>query len=840
MKSKLFSYFKNISSSKYIFLLYFVLNQSLTIIKGKSDTNKYKYMQFENGIRCIFVKSEVIYDSVCSLTLNSGWFNDTEIGIAHLIEHTITGGVTNYNGQNTFIKYLLENKGETNADVDGYRQRYYYRIKPEIFLESLSMFAEVFASPLFEEHVIERELDRINSEFEREKNMDLHRNSYIEKSFCFAPFSNFGCGNNATFFIDKDTKKRMPTPKIKEKISEWCNQNIFGDMFNIVIIHNEDINESQLEKYFSGIRKANTESRNIFPTALLSDFKPKLFKPEYTNKIICVKPLFDINELRILIEVPDQRILYKNNLLNFLIYFILLENDGYLLNLYKSRLLAKDIKAYLVVQASFTKLHIAIELLHKGMEDVQEVLNIFYDYINKFKCSKYDYELFQKEEHENFDFIEYTDTLDHAKDISDNMLLFPCENVLNFNYVYNEYSEKEVCYILDVLKKHENWMVLFISKTSFEMEKHYMKEPFYDIEYFIKQQISLDKPNIPSPSASNKIDFIEFSDGCKCFQRNLEKVYDEVENPEKIQEQQIQEPIIIDKEFGKFTFTSNHKIKCEESYIMIKLNFEVNMNNYIKTYFYTELLRQNILGRLDTYRFFKKTSYELDLSETGIEFIFSGKMDDLLLYIVEIFEIFRKNDKTMFEFVKILLTQKYQKMIETPSNRVLDVFKDSIINIKPKNDICLTEIKLLTKDDIQLKDGYFFEMFVCSNSAYEHFKCLFEFLYDKNLAPSKKFNFTYNDIEDEIQTCTTENLNEVGVFLQIKELPLIKSLALIKTIEYHCYNKFNELNAKSINAGYDLDCSNLFINNQAFLYFYVQKPKVAACDTIKNEIKNYI
>ncbi|KAK0367415.1 peptidase M16 inactive domain-containing protein, partial [Colletotrichum limetticola] len=131
-------------------------------------------------------------------------------GMAHAVEHLLSKGNKKFPAENGFFEYLGVNNGYSNAHTMPTSTKYVFQVaakpknneepsstNPSPLKEALHRFAENFISPLFSKDTIDRELQAVHSEHQKNTQLDSWRLEQVEKSLSNHkhPYHRFATGN---------------------------------------------------------------------------------------------------------------------------------------------------------------------------------------------------------------------------------------------------------------------------------------------------------------------------------------------------------------------------------------------------------------------------------------------------------------------------------------------------------------------------------------------------------------------------------------------------------------------------------------------------------------------
>ena len=150
---------------------------------------------------------------------------------------------------------------------------YYYKINNDALEKSLDIFSRFFIDPLFDPNLVDREVNAVNSEHDKNINNDfwLLRQVILNLSEKDSVINSFSTGNNETL-NNKNTREEM----IKFFNKYYCSDNI-----TISIISPNDIetNENMVKNIFGNIKEktSDNDTKNHMPKYLIKNKEYQLF-----------------------------------------------------------------------------------------------------------------------------------------------------------------------------------------------------------------------------------------------------------------------------------------------------------------------------------------------------------------------------------------------------------------------------------------------------------------------------------------------------------------------------------------------------------------------------------
>ncbi|WUR04768.1 insulin-degrading enzyme (IDE) [Vairimorpha necatrix] len=464
------------------------------IIKNKMDTNNYKYVVLQNRLKVLLISDEKADKSGCSLCVNVGSFDETEIsGLAHFLEHLLFMGTEKYPDENDYMNFLSMHNGSSNAYTCNDSTVYYFDVSNKYFNDALDRFAQFFIGPLFNKDSVDREISAVNSEFlgtvsndgnRRERFLQLCYKEELEES-------RFDCGNSDTLRIKN----------IREKVIDFYNNKYHPDRMACVVYSNKSIEEmEEIIKIFNDVpsektsNNTNNTSLTKYPCTRYNEYiqnvkkvnwynlwsqyndSDKIFKEDCVNKLLKLKSIEDTKRLDINIKTLHPNI--NNLLFDVLIEDILKEDKG-CIKILKDLNLAYDMSVYIRPIKYYGIFKISVFLTDKGFENPILVVNEIENFLKNYEMLSSDIQKMVDHNEINFMYREKEDVIDMIEEISDNIMRVPIQNILNYEYLNNKPSKELINEVMDSIRKREEW-VFFVSSNSFNLKS---KDSIYGIEY---------------------------------------------------------------------------------------------------------------------------------------------------------------------------------------------------------------------------------------------------------------------------------------------------------------------------------------------------------------------
>lgn len=153
----------------------------MEILKGLSDTNQYLSLTLPNRAEIILIRDESAESSACALRVGVGSLADprSHEGLAHLLEHVMFMGSEKFPGEAEFDRLVSNAGGESNAFTEPESTFFYFSTPSGSFERALEVFAAAFEAPRLDPDAAEREIEAVESEFQKNKASDAWREAQV-------------------------------------------------------------------------------------------------------------------------------------------------------------------------------------------------------------------------------------------------------------------------------------------------------------------------------------------------------------------------------------------------------------------------------------------------------------------------------------------------------------------------------------------------------------------------------------------------------------------------------------------------------------------------------------
>lgn len=436
------------------------------------------------GVLDNFLKYSIIHDdnddkSYVAVAVNTGSEMDPENyqGLAHFLEHMLFLGSKKFPGEKDFEEKVKMNGGMTNAYTSGNTTVYYLSILHEGLEEILEMFAQFFINPLFNEGSVNREVNAVNSEHEKNIQDDLWR-IYRFKSILSNPdhpIYNFSTGSLET----------LQKEDIREKMIQFYRQFYCANNIAISISSNKSIDETKqlIDKYFSVIEsKDEMKQKELYLEKVRTT---PVLKENTKGKWFQLIPIKDLKVLTYYWIIPSEIINYQSK--NWGIISYVMGNNGtnsFIDHLKKKGYLKGfdvDIENYM----TFTAFTVSVFCTKNGMENINYVNTMLNKYLQQLKqftnwdVIANDYQQIAKTKY-NFGSKESSMSL--VLEFVESMFKYPLNEIYSAPFLVSQLQHQKIPNLLENFLNPNKAVKILLSKNIDESKK-LQQEKFYGLKY---------------------------------------------------------------------------------------------------------------------------------------------------------------------------------------------------------------------------------------------------------------------------------------------------------------------------------------------------------------------
>jgi len=288
-----------------------------------------------------------------------------------------------------FVDFITLYGGKFNGYTDFENTGFFFKIHSDRFSEAIDIFSRFFIDPLFSAEYVEKEVNSVNSEFERNIQLDSKRKEMVLREIAHKDslFHRFSTGNKHTL-LEYAKKKNID---LKEKVYEFYQKNYRPDNMKLIIYGNKPIEyyKNLVEKNFKDMKAPKTDLEKSKYTKMPWEFQ-KLGKLVLYNTINNHQEI-DISFMLedIFKTLPDNSALYYKILLNY-------KGKGSLDDVLRRHGFVAGIKANLrKTHTGFSLFKIRGYATTRGIENLDKVISMIYKYLKFLRVRALDKSLYE-------------------------------------------------------------------------------------------------------------------------------------------------------------------------------------------------------------------------------------------------------------------------------------------------------------------------------------------------------------------------------------------------------------------------------------------------------------
>lgn len=164
---------------RFVLFFLFVATQALAAQVRVSDTDyrTYRTLTLETGLEVLLVHDQRASKAAAALALPVGSIDDpdSQLGLAHYLEHMLFLGSKSYPGPEEYQSFITRNGGQTNAGTGYTSTTYMMEVDPPAFAQALRRMADTLANPLLDPVYADKERNAVHAEMESKKHSDGRR-----------------------------------------------------------------------------------------------------------------------------------------------------------------------------------------------------------------------------------------------------------------------------------------------------------------------------------------------------------------------------------------------------------------------------------------------------------------------------------------------------------------------------------------------------------------------------------------------------------------------------------------------------------------------------------------
>lgn len=446
------------------------------IIKSPNDDREYRAIVLPNGLQAVLVSDPTIEVAAVSMGVGVGSYQDpdSQLGLAHYLEHMLFLGTEKYPEPNSFQKFVDENAGVWNAYTATDHTNYFYQLNAEKLGESLDYFSDYFKKPTFDPQFSDKERNAVNSEWSMGRSQDgwiIHRLAGITANPAH-PAQRLTVGN-------LETLSDKPGSTLHDELLAFYDRYYSANNMRLTLVGKQSLAELQqlAEENFSSIPNKNIPRPEVNVRGLTSAEK---------GKVIHYRSLKDVKQLMIEFPITDNTDQWRVKPNVFINNLMTSEEPGTVGEQLRKAGLINALYGY-IAPDSYGKdgyLRVIAELTDEGLNNRDHIIAAVFGYLDLIKKEGVQ-ELYFRELQamlqKDFENLAKPQPLRQAMVLSRAQFDYPVQHILNADYVYERFDKKAIEQVLQQLRP-EQTRIWHISNN----EPADRTIPYYEGRYSIR------------------------------------------------------------------------------------------------------------------------------------------------------------------------------------------------------------------------------------------------------------------------------------------------------------------------------------------------------------------
>ncbi len=462
--------------------------------KATTDRSEYRHLVLDNDLRVVLLSDPDLNKSSAAMAIAAGSLMDPadRQGLAHFLEHMLFLGTEKYPGEGEYGNYIRSNGGWSNAYTAGDHTNYHFEINHEAFEGGVDRFAQFFIAPLFTQDFTEREMNAVDSENEKNLEVDSRRIDQVQRDYLRPghPENHFATGNSLTLEGIK-----------REEFIDYYRTHYSANQMALALTGSASLDELErmARAYFSEVQNLDT------PTVV---YPPDMLEPKPVVRLLKIEPIKDLRQLVMDFPLPATRHLFEGKSLELIGFTFGYEGAGSLLSQLKNKDLATGMSCGAWdLTANYSTLSLTMELTPEGLERWQEVMTTTFAYIENMRQSPYPEFLYnERATMARLDEV-YKDKgegIGRATSLANNALQISLEQAERVDYLFVQPDPESWFKILDALRP--NTMLTSLVAKGVPTDR---KEKYYGTEHSYEELGGDLYEALAHPEPDSGISFIE-------------------------------------------------------------------------------------------------------------------------------------------------------------------------------------------------------------------------------------------------------------------------------------------------------------------------------------------
>ncbi|MCO6551860.1 MAG: pitrilysin [Gilliamella sp.] len=450
--------------------------------QSERDKRQYEVIELANKMRVLLVSDPNAVISLASLALPVGSLQDPkdQQGLAHYTEHMVLMGSKNYPEPASFSQFLSRHAGSYNASTATHRTAFYFEVENSAFDKALDHLADAIAEPNLDPKFADKERNAVNAEMTMARSNDGFRIEQVNSETINPnhPSAQFSGGN-------LETLSDKPSSKLQDALVTFHKDYYSSNIMVGVIYSNQSINKlaKLAENTFGKIPNKNINAPIVDKPAITQNVLSKQIAmvPAQPKKLLFLQFPME-NNLDKFADKSDE----------YITYLIDNSSPNTLSDQLQKQGLIEGISSSInpIRYGNSGMLSINVSLTDDGLAQKDKVIGAIFNYlqlIQKQGISDAYYEELKKVLALEFKYQDVERDMSYVEWLSDQMLLYPVKNILNSDFIANNFDKTAITARLKSLTP-DNVRVWIISPNQTTNKTAYFVDAPYKIDNITSEQ----------------------------------------------------------------------------------------------------------------------------------------------------------------------------------------------------------------------------------------------------------------------------------------------------------------------------------------------------------------
>lgn len=409
------------------------------INKSDRDERQYRVIELANQMKVLLISDNKAVKSLASLALPVGSLSDpkSQQGLAHYTEHMVLMGSKKYPQSSNFSEFLSQHAGSYNASTAAYRTAFYFEVENSAFLPALDRLADAIAEPLLDAKYADKERNAVNAELTIARSNDGFRIAQIDAETINQehPAAMFSGGNLETLSDKQDSK-------LQTELEKFYNQYYSANIMVGVLYSNQSLDElaSAAITSFGRINNRHVKVDSIWQEAI---------GPNNLAKLIYMEPAQPKKILYIQFPISNNLAEFEDKSDEYISFMISNRSPNTLFSQLQQQGLIDSISAGSdpIRYGNSGIFNIQISLTDEGLIQKDKIIADIFAYLKLIEqkgVNQQYYDEIEKVLALEFRYPNISRDMSYVEWLSDQMLLYPVEHVLDSDYIATKFNPRTI------------------------------------------------------------------------------------------------------------------------------------------------------------------------------------------------------------------------------------------------------------------------------------------------------------------------------------------------------------------------------------------------------------